>query len=121
MIERLLRRFIPHEDIGWIEIGERFTRYFVWRSRWFNVFIHQMYAPIAPPLCHDHPWSFVSLVLKKGYWESTDGQTFAWRPSKSILYRPAEFRHTVKTDNETAWSLVVTGPKRRQWGNHECR
>ena len=122
MIEKLLRRFVKHEDIGWKELQEKFTRYLVWESRWFNIFIHQMYAPIAPPKCHDHPWSFVSFVLRAGYWESTDGVGFFYRKPGTILYRKAEHAHTVMTrDRRTAWSLVITGPARRKWQNKDCR
>ena len=49
MIEKLLRWLIPHDDIGWKEIGERFTRYNVVKTRWFNVYIHQMWC-----LSHRH-------------------------------------------------------------------
>lgn len=121
MIERLLRRFIKHEDIGWKDIGEKFTRYLVLQSRWFNVFIHQMSAPIAPPKCHDHPWSFVSFVIRGGYWESTDGVNFEFRAPGTILYRKAEHAHTVKNAPGLAWTVVITGPARRKWQNKDCR
>lgn len=121
MIEKLLRRFISHDDQGWEEVGEKFTRYNVWKTRWFNIYIHQMWSPIAPPVCHDHPWSFVSLILRGGYWESTDGQTFIFRKPGRILYRPAEWAHTVKTVDRYAWSIVVTGSYKRNWENHDCR
>jgi len=118
----LLRRLFKHEDIGWIELEEKFTRYFVFRSRFFNVFLHQMSSPIMPPQCHDHPWSFVTLILRKGYWESTDGITGTFRFPGTVLFRRAEFAHTVKTlRGETAWTLVLTGPVRRKWQNLECR
>lgn len=122
-IERLLRWAIPHVDIGWRDIGEEFTRYTVASNRFFRVFIHQMHAPIAPPKCHDHPWSFVSLILTGGYWESSNGKDFTFYKPGSVLFRRAEFAHTVKTNppEHSAWTLVITGPYRRQWQNKDCR
>lgn len=123
LIERFLRWAIPHDDIGWRDIGEEFTRYNVANNRYFRIFIHQMHAPIAPPKCHDHPWSFVTFIVKGGYWETTDGENFTWRAPGSILYRPAAFAHTVKTNppEHKSWSVVVAGPTVRQWQNKDCR
>lgn len=121
MIEKLLRRFIPHDDIGWESLGEKFTRYNVVKCRWFNLYIHQMWSPIAPPLCHDHPWSFVTFIIRGGYWESTDGETFTFRKPGRVLYRPAAWAHTVKTVDHYAWSVVVTSRTTRKWANRDCR
>lgn len=121
-IESLLRRYIKHDNIGFEEVGEKFTRYTMAHNRYFRLFIHQMHAPVPPPVCHDHPWSFVSLILNGGYWESEDGKEFVWRRPGSILYRRAEFAHTVKTagPEHRAWSVVIAGPYRRQWGSKSC-
>jgi hypothetical protein len=122
MIERLLRRFIKHEDLGWKELNEKFTRFLVFESKYFSVFIHKMDGPIAPPKCHDHPWSFVSFILRGGYWESTDGTVFHFRAPGDVIYRRAEHAHTVKTTPpRIAWTLVITGPVRRKWKNHDCK
>jgi hypothetical protein len=118
----LLRRFIKHEDLGWKELNEKFTRFLVVESKYFSVFIHKLDGPIAPPKCHDHPWSFVSFILRGGYWESADGFTFHFRAPGEVIYRRAEHAHTVKTIPPTvAWTLVITGPIRRKWKNHDCK
>lgn len=119
-LEKLMRRYIPHDDIGWESVGEKFTRYNIVRCRWFNLYIHQMWSPIAPPMCHDHPWAFVTFILMGGYWESQDGKTWTFRRPFSVLYRPAEFRHTVKTVDKYAWSCVVTTRRQRQWHDYDC-
>ena len=62
--ETWLRRRVPFKEIGWTEIGEKFTRYALWRTRWFNVYLHQLYAPNWHPQCHDHPWGFVAVLIK---------------------------------------------------------
>lgn len=124
MIEKLLRKFLPHKELGWTEIGEKFTRYTLLKlPNWlggFRVFLHQLDCEQWHDKCHDHPWSFITFILKGGYDESTtDGKTVYRRPG-SILYRPATFAHNVKTCGKTCWSIVVTTRKVRDWSMFAC-
>jgi hypothetical protein len=128
--------------------------------------------------CHDHPWSFLSIILAGGYFEhrpdirqgwvgghgvlpgtgcehcrhgmyryvNRHGVPFhtasrfgpwagpyvrvpcpvrvaetvrTWHGPLSILWRPAPSVHRLELlEGKTAWSLVFTGPKRREWGFH---
>lgn len=111
-------RLLPHKDIGWEAIGEKFTRYTLLKTPWFNVYLHQLNAPQWHPECHDHPWSFVTLILWGGYEEKVNGQLF-WRDPGEIHYRPAEFSHNVRTKG-TAWSVIFTTAKKRDWGFQHC-
>ncbi len=118
MIERLLRRWFEHRDIGWKEHGEEFTRFWILRHPFGTVFLHRLYAPQYQPECHDHPWSFVTVILKGGYWETTAERT-VWRKAGSVLYREAAFAHSVMTRG-VSWSLVFTSRQSRQWGFLRC-
>lgn len=119
LLDRLLRAVFPHKEIGWTDIGERFTRYRLVRTRFFTVFLHQLDAPQWHPQCHDHPWWFVSLIIWGGYYEATPDGRVVRRRAGSVLYRPAEFAHNVVTRG-VCWSVIVTGRRRRQWGFLEC-
>jgi hypothetical protein len=81
--------------------------------RHFSIRLHHFIASDDDRGFHDHPWWFVTLVLKGSYID--------WSPAGqdrlgigSVRYRPAYHKHTVLTDG--VWSLVVTGPKIRAWG-----
>ena len=117
--ERWLRTHFTFKEIGWAEIGEQFTRYALWRTRWFNVYLHQLYAPNWHPQCHDHPWSFVTILLRRGYLEEHNGSIKWQRPGK-IMYRPATWLHNVVTPDGTAWSLIITTKKSRDWDFKPC-
>jgi hypothetical protein len=117
--EAWLRRTFPFKEIGWTEIGDKFTRYAIWRTRWFNLYLHQLYAPEWHPNCHDHPWGFVALLLRRGYLEESYGKIRFKRPG-SILFRPATYTHNVVTPHGTSWSLILTTPKSRDWGFKPC-
>ena len=49
------------------------------RSRWFpfNIFIHKLLKSDLGDL-HDHYWSYITVILKGGYWETTKKGIF-WR------------------------------------------
>lgn len=119
VIETWLRNHFDHKEIGWAEIGEKFTRYFLIKTRWFNVYLHQLDAPKWHPECHDHPWTFIALLLKGGYLEQI-GNVVSHRRPGSILYRPATTVHNVITPFGTSWSIILTGPKGREWGFMPC-
>lgn len=121
LVERLLRRWLPHKEIGWTEIGEKFTRYTVFKTRWLTVYLHQLDAPVPHPLCHHHPWHFWAFILCGGYWETHDGRPEVWRSVGSVLYRTARFTHNVHTrPGRTNWSLCVMSGKKREWGFQAC-
>lgn len=117
--ESWLRAHVPFKEIGWEEIGEKFTRYQFLKTPWFNVYLHQLYAPEWHPQCHDHPWSFVAILLRRGYLEQVGENKFKRRPG-SILFRPATFRHNVITPYGTSWSVILTTNKSRDWGFLPC-
>lgn len=117
--EKWLRRAFKHKEIGWTEIGEKFTRYSLLKSKWLNIYLHQLYAPTLAPKCHDHPWWFIAILIWPGYIEQV-GDTFYQRKPGNVLYRPATFTHNVQTPFGTSWSLVITGSKGRDWGFKPC-
>jgi hypothetical protein len=118
--EKFLRWILPYKEIGWQDIGEVFYRYQLLKSKCVNIYLHQLDAPEWHPVgCHDHPWSFVTVLLKGGYLEKT-GEEYNRKYPGQILYRPATWLHDVTTPYGRSWSLVITGPKKRDWGFKTC-
>jgi len=117
-IEQQLRRWLPHKEIGWEEIGEKFTRFSILKTPWLNIYLHKLEAKVKHPHCHTHPWHFWAVILYGGYYEYTS-KGVAWRGPGSILFRPAKFAHNVVTVGVN-WSLVITSGRVRQWGFVDC-
>jgi len=69
------------------------TRFSLVRCRLFQVALHTFHRSDADHL-HDHPWPFVSIVLRGGYWEITPTSRRFYKPG-SILFRPANWLHRV--------------------------
>jgi hypothetical protein len=127
--EAWLREHFPFKEIGWKDIGEVFYRYQLAKTRWFNIYLHVLDAPEWHPVgCHDHPWAFLTVLLSGGYLErqairvytKTVGSKLNRRWPGMVLYRSAEHAHDVITPYGTSWSLVITGPKKRDWGFKSC-
>jgi hypothetical protein len=88
-----------------------------WRleTKWFSIRLHHWLAPDDDRAHHDHPWDFVTFVLRGGYVDdSPAGRQHLKAPQ--VQHRSALHRHTVFPDSGGAWTLVLTGPKIRPWG-----
>lgn len=106
-------------------------RYSLFSCPWFAVKLHKIL--LSDDDCyHDHPWSFISIILKGGYIEHTPNGSRYYKPG-SILWRPAPSIHklelnsslrldrkngyTIKTKTTIpATTLVITFKKVRVWG-----
>jgi hypothetical protein len=119
--EVFLRKNLTHKEIGWQDIGEVFFRYTLLKTKRFSLYLHQLDAPNWHPVgCHDHPWWFWTLLLKGGYDEKI-GDTITRRLPGDLLYRKSTHSHDVVTPYGRSWSLVLTGPKSRDWGFQSCQ
>ena len=105
--------WLPKKHIGG-DGGTFFIRYTLAKTPWFAVYLHRFFRGDIDRCLHDHPWPFISVVLKGGYWEvMSDG--YHWRRPGSILWRPAKTAHRIECGPGT-WSLVVVGRRVRDWG-----
>ena len=83
------------------------------RPRWFpfNILVHKILKSDLGDL-HDHYWSYLTIILKGGYWETTENGTF-WRGPGYIGFRKASDRHSLKIpEGKTAWTLLIAGPNK---------
>lgn len=76
---------------------------------------HHWLGPDDDRAFHDHPWWFVTFVVKGGYTDKTPHWVEHLR-APVIRRREAHHQHTVVPDEGGAWTVMVTGPKTRLWG-----
>lgn len=92
----------------------------------FNVTLHKI-VKSDDPIFHDHPWPYMTIVLRGGYWEHTpvydkNGKMFAefttWRGPGSVVIRKAHEYHWLEMDESvgSATTLFFMGPQQREWG-----
>ncbi len=121
-------------------------RWRILNTPWFGVRIHHILRSDNDRVMHDHPFSFLSIILWGGYCEwrplyevvpllqlglythcDLMKPVFKWFGPGSILYRRAEALHRLELPSlpadaekgrqeRSAWTLVFRGPVRRGWG-----
>ncbi|GLE58970.1 hypothetical protein NJBCHELONAE_42800 [Mycobacteroides chelonae] len=131
----------PHQIIGGEEHPYLLRWYVIPRNRWLNVYLHKFLRDDDDRALHDHPWWFVSVMLRGQYVEVTDQGRAArsapepWRlfwGDRPLAFRPGTWRHRVELVPAIAhanpflarrdqrrlacWTLIITGRRSRVWG-----
>lgn len=125
----------PHFVIGGAERPYMLRWWIIPRNRWFNVYLHKFCRDDDDRALHDHPFAFVSIMLRGQYDEWVDSppeDNFGLmnivkrirRRAPSVAFRRATHRHRVELPKRRdgscvpCWTLVITGPRVREWGFH---
>lgn len=99
-------------------------RWFLFRSQRFDklprLYLHKFLRSDDDRAPHDHPWWFVSIILRGSYTEYSwveDGWVIRRRTAPSIAFRGLNTRHRVELDVEhlptvTDWGNVCKGCNR---------
>lgn len=105
------------------------------RNKRLNIYLHKFLGSDDDRALHDHPWWFVSILLKGRYWEHRADGSRNLRKAPSIAFRRATTAHRVELETGAfvdpwdpndagpsyeipATTLILTGPKMRSWGFH---
>lgn len=99
------------------------TRLHVLKTPWFAVCLHWLNKPDEEPYLHDHPVSFLSIILRGGY---TEHRAKNYKSLvRSIRHRWFNFirasdwdRHRIVRVEPGTLTLCLMGPKVREWGFH---
>lgn len=124
LFRRLLAR-LSRFDVGDGRGNVFFSRYDLIKTRWGSVYLHEFFRSDSDRCLHDHPWPFLTIILRGGYYEEIRpdqdayrGTLKLWRPPGYIGRYPAEHAHRIEISpsRPRPWSLVFVGPKVRPWG-----
>ncbi len=103
-------------------------RPFAWLTQklGITVRIHNIRSSDDDRAPHDHPFHYLTIVLRGGYWEKVPkydkaghylGIDRKWHGPGSILFKRATSWHILELpDGESAWTLFITGKKVQKWG-----
>ena len=121
----LMEKFVISRD----ESDPYLTRWRIVHTPWFGVLLHKIQRPDGDPVPHDHPWNFGTLILKGGYTEQVvhrgiEGpiayrvsRLHKWKPGSYHKMRRGAYHRIVKlAGGGPCWTLVLTGPRRGDWG-----
>lgn len=89
----------------------------------FGIYLHKFLRPDYDQFAHDHPWTFLSIVLRGGYTEMRrDKYTGELVPRKVggwrrfNLMRRDDAHFISELSRTPTWSLVFVGRRKRSWG-----
>lgn len=85
-----------------------------------KVLWHRFVASASDEAHHDHPRSFVTVVLRGGYDDVQPDGTTDRVYAPAIRYRPAKHAHITKVGAKGATTIVVMGPLQREWGFYDA-
>ena len=88
------------------------TRLHLVKTPWFSVYLHWLNTPDPEPWQHDHPVTFLSLILQGHYWE-VRGLRYHCRWLYNWM-RATDAHRIVSVSHVV--TLVVAGPVTRRWG-----
>lgn len=114
----------------WTDVdSEYILRLHIFKSPWFAVCLHWINKPDAEPWLHDHPVSFLSLILRGGYTEMRYrgradglpllGTRVEHRWFNFVRARFDDMHRIVRVWPHTL-TLCFMGPVKRMWGFHVC-
>lgn len=108
----------------WTDVdSEYILRLHVFKTPWCAVCLHWIRKPDAEPWLHDHPVTFLSLILRGSYAELR--QKAGDLSPKILVHRWFNFiraeekdRHRIIFARRNTLTLCFMGPKTREWGFH---
>lgn len=108
---------VPNFDNPDINYLERLR---IIQTPWWAVYLHRLGTPDSRPTLHDHPWSFLSIILWGGYFErrlDTKTRKVRIKHRRFINIMRRDDAHSIHTlDRTPTWTLLFVGKRRRTWG-----
>lgn len=104
---------------------DHFVRLRVIDTPWFGVYVHKLITE-DPGDPHDHPFNFISVILRGGYVEARFKDQYDWIQTRRaygegfprINYMTTENLHRITSVayGRPCWTLVFRGRRVKQWG-----
>lgn len=107
----------------WTDVdSEYITRLHFFKCPWFAICFHWLNKPDPEPYDHDHPVTFLSVILRGWYREQQSGY---WRQPRTVKHRWFNWidasegvAHTIVEVAPRTLTVCFMGPKTREWGFH---
>ena len=94
-----------------------FVRWNIFSIGNFSVNIHAIYKADEDKHLHNHPWNFVSIVLKGWYSEKLEGDKTNIRYPRNIVKRKKDAFHKIDSlHSKVIYTLNCMWGKRDDWG-----
>jgi hypothetical protein len=118
MYMSILRRLFLVKEIKSKEGELHFQRWRLLQTPLGSVYIHRIFKADEDLHCHDHPWSFVGIILNGGYVARklcADGSS-KYESSTVSINKSTAFHQITRMLKVPTTTFVITGPRNREWG-----
>lgn len=109
------------------------------QTPWLSLYLHRLDVPDPGVDLHDHPWPFLSLILRGGYTEEVAetrwaplyagiaerypsaerGVSRSWRTGTVHRMALTHCHRIVRLHRSPTWTLILTGRRRQSWGFYQ--
>jgi hypothetical protein len=102
----------------WTDVdSEYITRLHLVKTPWFAVCLHWINKPDPEPWLHDHPVTFLSILLRGWYREKRGNYRITQETRRWFNFIRAYDRHSIcEVSPGGALTIAFMGPKVREWG-----
>jgi hypothetical protein len=102
----------------WTDVdSEYITRLHFLKTPWFAICLHWLSKPDPEPYDHDHPVTFLSIILRGYYTEQREGVIKGRRLFNWVRAGKGD-KHTITHVAPGTLTVALMGPKTREWGFH---
>lgn len=112
--ERVLR--LPPETTLWPGDYWYMRRFWLLRLGPLQMRLHHILAEDPARDQHDHPWPFVSVILRGWYLERRGDRFTRREAGQAYRMKRGQFHRIVQVADGGAWTLFITWGARRGWG-----
>lgn len=93
-----------------------FKRFSIFACRYFSIYIHHIYKADQDKHLHNHPWNYVSMVIKGSYLEQSVAGVNHIMPFSFNYAKRNRFHKILKLNDEKVISIFITGKRHKTWG-----
>lgn len=130
-LQLILRKLFLIKEIVSQEGKLHFQRWRLLSTPWFRIYIHQILLSDLDAHKHDHPWHFLSFILRGSYrevWSNHPDHAYEFssaysslppeadRQARRIIRHHAQDAHQITLLTPSVWTLVLAYGRRREWG-----
>lgn len=108
--------FMRRREISDHRGGVYLRRWTLLETPWFAFYLHKMLGPDADRWLHDHPFRFLSVVLRGGYDEEVHAEGNEERVRWFSVKGSSTFHRIVRLHRRPTWTLVLRGRRHKEWG-----
>ena len=93
-----------------------FKRWEILKTRWGSIWLHAIYKADADKHLHNHPWDFISVVLRGSYYEQTPLGNKKQYPGKINVRDGSEYHKILELVSPVVYTLFFASKPKRLWG-----